>query len=132
MSRTLEKRLEKLEAKIAQRQADRLKATQKSTWHLIRVAIGYYLGEPKPDEEPYEAIDRGLGYEDSCMMVRARRDYNDAPERWRQAKRRLFAQFGVDLDGNRKGFEDALKRMEVGLSESFREALREQRRLTGC
>src|ERR1700683_2325152 len=119
MSRSLEKRLEKrlqeLEAKIAQRRRE-------STQNLVRLAIGHYLGGLQPNEEPGEAIARGLGYKDFCELGTAYSgNNNDFFEKWRQAVRRLFAQFGVDLDGDQKGLEGALKRMKAGLSVSFQE-----------
>ena len=133
MSRAMERRLAELEAKIAPRRADRLAAAQRSTEDLIRTAIGHYLGKPQPDEQPWKAIARGIGYKDSKeMTLTLMENEQEFSKKVRQAERRLFAQFGVDLDGDQEGFEDALKRMEAGLPESSREELRERRRLDGC
>jgi hypothetical protein len=133
MTRALERRLQKLGAAIAKRQAERLAVTHKSRKHLIRTAIGYYLGEPRPNESPWEAIARAFGFKDGMEMGRAfDGPAQDFAERMRQAERKLFARFGVDLDGDQDELDDAFKRMEVGLSEPFREELRQQRKLTGC
>ena len=120
MTRTLKKRLDDLEAKIAKRQAVQLEIEQRSTQHLVRTAIGQYLGEPQPNEEPCQVIARGLGYKDTNEMGMALSgDGHDYPKRWRQAVRRLFAQFGADVDGDEEEFRDALEQMKAGFSNSF-------------
>jgi hypothetical protein len=112
MSRTLEKRVERLEIEVARRKTVRPHFTQ----ILIMDSIAHYLGDPQPDEDLLAADARALGYKDPDELRNALEgNPQEYHEKYRRAARTLFAKFGVDLDGNREGFEDALKRMNAGL-----------------
>jgi hypothetical protein len=127
VSDILEKRLQKLEAEVARRQANEAKLLLKPLRLLVRYCIGHYLVEPRPDEAPLVAYLRALGYRDYFEYKQAaERNIEDVNERYRQALRRLFAKFGVDLDirSARDSALDALDSMEAGLPEPLRMRLR--------
>jgi hypothetical protein len=92
-------------------------------------AVGYYFGDPKPNEPPVAAYARALGYEhrellDALKKKASGRNDPEFDERDARANRRLFAKFGVNLkSANGRELSEALKRIHAGLSESYKERL---------
>jgi hypothetical protein len=71
------------------------------------------------------AYARALGYARQGEFIRAVEDDDpEYDEKWALTNHRLFAKFGADdaPDGSEKRLE-ALKRMEAGLSEDYKERL---------
>jgi hypothetical protein len=90
-------------------------------------AIGYYLGDPKPNEALIAATARGLGYEHQGEFLKV---LNASPstgrdqlnEKYARANRELFAKFGVNLgEAKSKDVIEALKRMYAGFSDSYKD-----------
>ena len=125
MLRKIRRRLEMIEAKIPREptEEDTLKAW---LWLLIRCSVAYYVGEPKPKESMVDAFKRALGYEDAFAFNRACRPNNpEFDKRFNAAKEKVFAKFGIDDYRNCDwgAFVDALRRMEAGLSDSYKRIL---------
>ena len=127
--RDFHRRLDKLESQVPREVTEEEVARSRIVWPL-HYAVCFYLGDPTPEESVAEAHMRALGYSDSD-------DYNkalgandpDFNERMTSAYKKLWAKFGVNMEDaiqERKWyvFEDALKRMEAGLSEQYKNYVR--------
>lgn len=131
MLRELQKRLRKLESSRPRRRPELTEKEKAAKYakYLLWFAIAEYLGDPNPGEAPVAAFARALGYEHRDILGVLKRiasghkdpNYN---EKYALAIRQLFSKFGVNFDKaeNGEGFE-ALKRMDVCLSEDYRNRL---------
>jgi hypothetical protein len=130
MIRDLEKRLRKLESNLPPPERSEEEKSTSALVLFLRNAVGYYFGDPKPNEPLMAAYARALGYERSGELVDALkkkasgRNDPEFDEKYARANRRLFAKFGVNLKtaGGSK-FSEALKRMHAGLPESYKKRL---------
>jgi hypothetical protein len=124
MIRDLDKRLRKLESRLPPEQSE--EEEFKGALFLFQVAaIGYYLGDLKPNEPPMAGFSRALGYERSGDLQDAmKKNLPEFNQRYARAQRKLFTKFGVNLStADGKEFSEALKRMHAGLPESRKERL---------
>jgi hypothetical protein len=126
-TRELHNRLQKLESS---RPRHRPELTEEEKYpKLILFAIAHYLGDPNPKEAPIPAYARALGYEQGELLkiwklIASGGKDPDFDQNYALANRKLFAKFGVNLNtSDWKGIEEALKRMEAGLSEDYRKRL---------
>src|SRR5262245_56247138 len=125
MMRGLERRLKKLESAVPS-------LPSADFCHMLGLkwfAVAYYLGHPSPNEKPFEAFARALGYTDETELNTALKDrYRFVSKRFSAAEDELEKKFGIhqDVDGltfeqllklevDELAFEQALKRMEAGL-----------------
>jgi hypothetical protein len=128
MIRDLDKRLRKLESRLPPEESEEEKFTSALVVFLM-TAIGYYLGDLKPNEPPVAGYARALGYEqreflEILKLVASGGKDPDYDQKYALAHRKLFGKFGVDLDTSPwKKTEEALKRMHAGLPESHKERL---------
>ena len=90
--------------------------------------IAYYLGKPTPDEEPFVAFARALGYADELELKTVMT--NDAfilPRRFISAERKLRETFGISLKSddpkNASNFLQGLEQMEARLPKSYKNRL---------
>jgi hypothetical protein len=124
MIRDLDKRLRKLESRLPPERSEEEK-NKSALFLFLTAAIGYYLGDPKPNEPPVAGFSRALGYERSGDLLDAIKENNpEFHQRYARAQRKLFMKFGVNLSTADDGeFKEALKRMHAGLPESRKERL---------
>jgi hypothetical protein len=126
MMRDLQRRLRKLECNRPPPQQIE-KEKENALFLFLLNAIGYYLGDPKPNEALIAASARGLGYEHREFLKVLKeaspstgRDQLD--EKYARANRELFAKFGVNLgEAKWKDVIEALKRMYAGFSDSYKD-----------
>ena len=125
MKRDFEQRLANLESQVPREVTEEEVARSRIVWPL-HYAVCFYLGDPTPEESVAEAHMRALGYSDSADYKKAvERNDPDLDERMTSAKKKLWAKFGVNLeDAKWDAVEDALKRMEAGLSELYKNDLK--------
>jgi hypothetical protein len=130
-TRELHKRLRKLESSRP-RHSPELTEEEKHLKYardLVWYAVAQYLGDPNPKEAPITAYARALGYEHReflkiLKLIASGGEDPDYDQKYALANRKLFAKFGVDLPtSNWKKTVEALKRMDAGLSENYRERL---------
>jgi hypothetical protein len=126
MTRNLRQRLQKLEAQAPRQPTEQ---DEQIAFHgFLRLAVAYYLGDPAPDggpeEAPADAYARALGYPRSFEFRQAC-EANDADlsERVRLANSKLLEKFGVTWEHEGGAIVDACRRMEAGLSESYKQRL---------
>ena len=132
MLRDLQNRLRKLEGNRPPQQSQGEKDA-KALCGFITTAIGYYLGDPRPDEEaPITAYGRALGYThkevlDALRLEESEGNNPELSERYACARSKLFAKFGLNLDEANLGddaawheFIEILKRMHAGMSEQYK------------
>jgi hypothetical protein len=124
MTRNLRQRLQKLEAQ-APRQPTEQDEQIARLRGFLRLAVAYYLGDPAPDggreESVADAYARALGYPSSFEFRQACEVNNaDLSERMRLANSKLLAKFGVSREHKSEEIGEAFKRMEAGLSESYK------------
>jgi hypothetical protein len=128
MIRDLEKRLRKLESRLPPEESEEEKI-ERALFLFLMDAIGYYLGDPKPNEPPVAGFSRALGYEQREFLkilkpIASGGKDPDYDQKYALANRKLFAKFGVDLDtSDWKETVEALTRMHAGLPESRKERL---------
>ena len=122
MMRELQKRLRKLEL-IMPRQPD-----EYMCWAcaLEWFAVAYYLGDPSPDEAPFAAFARALGYAGERELNKSMTYRPHALVRsFLAAKNKLLAKFGVSGTSHQAiALWQALKRMEAGLPNSYKDRLK--------
>ena len=125
MKRDFEQRLANLESQVPREVTEEEVARSRIVWPL-HYAVCFYLGDPTPEGSVAEAHMRALGYSDSADYKKAcERDDPDLDERMTSAKKKLWAKFGVNLeDAKWDAVEDALKRMEAGLPEHYKNDLK--------
>ena len=96
---------------------------------LLWFAVAYYFGDPSPDEEPFAAYVRALGYANESELNNAMvHNYRDLSNRAYSAEDKICAKFGIHIPSlensdSEKLFE-ALKRMEAGLPRSYKDQLK--------
>ena len=125
MKRDIEQRLEKLERRIPQEPTEKEKLDR---WlgHLKLLAIAFYLGDPTPEGSIAEAFCRAVGYPNGYEFKKALEGKDpDLEERLNSAQKKLFAKFGINLEGKWDAIEDAFKRMEEGLPDYYKKCIRE-------
>jgi hypothetical protein len=129
MIRDLDKRLRKLESRLPPEQSEEEKSKRALVLFLMN-AVGYYFGDPKPSEPLVAAYARALGYEhegklrDALKKKASGGNDPEFDEKYARANRKLFAKFGMNpkTGGGRK-FSDAVKLMDAGLPEWYKERL---------
>jgi hypothetical protein len=128
MIRDLDKRLRKLESRLPPERSEE-EEFKSEFQSLLMYAVGYYFGDPKPDEPPVAAFARALGYEHRELLDALKKKASggndpEFDEKYARANRRLFAKFGVNpkAAGGRE-FSEARKRIYAGLSESYKKRL---------
>jgi hypothetical protein len=149
ITRELHKRLRKLESSRPRHRPELTEEEKRLKYarHLIWFAVAQHLGDPNPREAPITAYARALGYEHGdylkiLKLIASGGKDPDYDQKYALANRKLFAKFGVELDTSDrkktvdwKKTEEALKRMEAGLSEDYRQRLlssyRDRSRLGG-
>lgn len=119
-TRHLQARLKKLEARLPRRSAEQDRKIAFLGWLLI-LAIGYYLGDPQPNEPINRAYARALGIEEGGSLLTS----------YPQAQDRLWAKFGVSRNDGWDRRIDALKRIVAGFSDRYKEALEKHARECG-
>jgi hypothetical protein len=124
MIRDLDKRLRKLESRLPPEESEEEKI-KSALFLFLADAIGYYLGDPKPNEPPVAGYTRALGYERSDDLLGAMKDNDpELARRYARVQRKLFMKFGVNLStADDVEFKEALKRMHAGLPKSRKERL---------
>jgi hypothetical protein len=130
ITRELHKRLRKLESSRPRHRPEPTEEEKRLKYErlLIWFAVAQYLGDPNPREAPMTAYARALGYEPAeflkiLKLIESGGKDPDYDQKYALANRKLFAKFGVDLDSDGKETEEALKRMDAGLSENYRSRL---------
>ena len=115
------KRLQKLESRMPNRPTE-LDRSYSSAFRML--VIGYYLGDPRPEESYLEAHARALGYANSREALNAvNANPADFHERHERANTQILAKFGVSRNDNPAVLTEALDRMKNGLSEPYRRQL---------
>ena len=128
MMRDLEKRLRKLESSLPPEPTEEEK-TCLALKAFVRVAVEYYFGDPKPGEPPAAAYARALGYAHEgelkkALKLKASGDNPELNEKHARANRKLFARFGVKKFGDDGKWIEAIKRMEAGVPDWFKDRLK--------
>jgi hypothetical protein len=128
MIRDLQRRLRKLECNRPPQQTETEKEKEDALFLFLLNAIGYYLGDPKPNEALIAASARGLGYEHQGEFLKVLKEASPSTgraqlnEKYARANRELFAKFGVNLgEAKWKDVIEALKRMYAGFSDSYKD-----------
>jgi hypothetical protein len=122
-TRELHNRLQKLESSRP-RHIPEVAEEEKYLKLILLFAVAHYLGDPNPKEAPITAYARALGYQQAELLIASGGKDPDFDQNYALANRKLFAKFGVNLNtSDWKGIEEALKRMEAGLSEDYRKRL---------
>ena len=114
MKRDFQQRLAKLEA-------------QASVWRdqLLLLAIAYYLGNPTEVDHPIEAYVHALGYPSTDEFKQAlEKERSEVEARSDSAYEKLMAKFGVSQEDEWPA-ADALERIEAGLSDEYKNHLKE-------
>jgi hypothetical protein len=128
MMQNLQRRLRKLESSLP----PLLTEGVSWTFGLLWFAVAYYLGSPAPDEKPFSAFARALGYaNESELNVAIEKNNRDLSNRLHSAEDRVCAKFGIYQssptefdDASNARFWESLKRMEAGLPRSYKEQLK--------
>jgi hypothetical protein len=127
MIRDLQRRLRKLECNRPPPQQTE-KEKEDALFLFLLNAIGYYLGDPKPNEALIAASARGLGNEHQGEFLKVLKEASPSTgrdqlnEKYARANRELFAKFGVNLgEAKWKDVIEALKRMYAGFSDSYKD-----------
>jgi hypothetical protein len=127
MTRDLERRIRKLESSLP----PLLTADVSWMFGVLWFAVAYYFGKPSPDEKPFAAFVRALGYADRDELNHAMlREYREVAIRICSAEAKVCAKFDIDipsLEYERCDVEKLLKalnRMEVGLPRPYRDQLK--------
>jgi hypothetical protein len=103
MTHSLERRLRRLESLLPPL------LDESVSWlsGLLWFAIAFYLGEPAPNEKPFAAFARALGYaNDSELNATIEKNHRDLSTRLKSAEDRVFREFGIivsSLDGCLQG-----------------------------
>jgi hypothetical protein len=129
MIHSLERRLRRLESLLPPLLSENVSWISGLLWF----AIGYYLGNPAPNEKPFAAFARALGYaNESELNSVIEKNHRDLSNRLRSAEDRALAKFGIFVSSLEDGeFDDAynarfwenLKRMYAGLPRSYKKQL---------
>jgi hypothetical protein len=98
---------------------------------LLWFAIAYYLGNPAPNEKPFAAFARALGYaNESELNAAIEKNHRDLSSRLHSAEDRAYAKFGIFVsslderdDACKARFWENLKRMYAGLPRSYKKQL---------
>jgi len=121
MTRDLGRRIRKLESILPPL------ITDYDSWMfgLLWFAVAYYFGNPLPDETPFAAYARALGYADESEFNRAMADnYLEVSNRVSRAEHKICARFGIDIpsleDCDLEMFSKALQRMEADLPRLYK------------
>jgi hypothetical protein len=124
MMQGLDRRLRKLESVLPPL------LTPDESWiaGLLWFAVAYYLGNPSPDEKPFAAFARALGYaNESELNAVIEKNHRDLSNRLRSAEDRALAKFGIFVsslderdDACKARFWENLKRMYAGLPRSYK------------
>jgi hypothetical protein len=129
MRRDIEQRLEKLERRIPQAPTEKEKTERQMEYFKV-LAIAFYLGDPTPEGSIAEALMRALGYPNWYEFKKALEGKDpDLGERMNSAYKKLWAKFGVGVIREHKwdAIEDALRRMEEGLPDYYKDCLKRHR-----
>jgi hypothetical protein len=128
MMRDLQRRLRKLECNRPPPQQTEEEEKENALFLFLLHAIGYYLGDPKPNEALIAATARGLGYEHQGEFVKVLKEASSSigrdqlNEKYARANRELFAKFGVNLgEAKWKDVIEAVKRMYAGFSDWYKD-----------
>jgi hypothetical protein len=117
MRKTVLRRVEALERQLPP--LPRVWDDSERTFYIDYLMLAYYVGGLKRNEYPSEAFVRALGFNSVGKYLQTQRDDPDEYERRRtNARRRLFAQVGLDMDQTPL---DALVEAYMKLAEQFPE-----------
>lgn len=126
MTRNILARLQELEAKIPRQPT----AQEKEVAYLRQIiifGIAFYLGNPSPGEGSSTAYARALGYPTFLDFRNAvERKDPSLREKHASAAWKLMAKFGVSRPTEGEAVFNALKRIEAGLSESYKTLLHQR------
>jgi hypothetical protein len=127
MTHSLERRLRRLESLLPPL------LDESVSWlsGLLWFAIAFYLGEPAPNEKPFAAFARALGYaNDSELNATIEKNHRDLSTRLKSAEDRVFREFGIIVssldehdDACKARFWENQKRMYAGLPRSYKKQL---------
>jgi hypothetical protein len=125
MTRDLGRRIRKLESSLPPLITDGVSRI----FALLWFAIAYYFGKPLPDEKPFAAYVRALGYGDRDELNHAMlRNYREVANRISSAEYRVCEEFGIHIpsleESDSESFSKALERMEAGLPQSYKNQLK--------
>ena len=121
MKRDFQQRLAKLES-------------QASVWRdkLLYLAVAYYLGNPTEVDYPIDAYGHALGYPSMDEFKQdLEKEESEFEARLLSANEKLMAKFGASWDHDSPSIDelpaivDALERMEAGLSDEYKNHLKE-------
>ena len=114
MKRDFQQRLAKLESQASARRAN-----------LLLLAIAYYLGNPTEADSPFEAYAHALGYPSWNELKQANeKERSEVEAREVSTYEKLMAKFGVSQEDEWPA-ADALERIEAGLSDEYKNHLKE-------
>ena len=114
MKRDFQQRLAKLESQASARRTQ-----------LLLLAIAYYLGNPTEVDHPIEAYVHALGYPSTDEFKQAlEKERSEVEARSDSAYEKLMAKFGVSQEDEWPA-ADALERIEAGLSDEYKNHLKE-------
>jgi len=127
MTRDLGRRIRKLESSLP----PLLTANVSWMFGVLWFAVAYYSGKPSPDDKPFAAYVRALGYADQDELNHAMLlEHRQVAIRISSAEAKVCANFDIDipsLEYERCDMEKLLKalnRMEVGLPGPYRNQLK--------
>jgi len=119
LKRDFQQRLAKLESQASARRDQ-----------LLLLAIAYYLGNPTEVDHPIEAYVHALGYPSTDEFKQAlEKERSEVEARSDSAYEKLMAKFGASWEHKLPSIDewpaiqDALKRMEAGLSDEYKDRL---------
>jgi len=114
MKRDFQQRLAKLETQASVRRDQ-----------LLLLAIAYYLGNPTEVDSQFEAYAHALGYPSWNELKQAHeKESSEVLARGTSANEKLLAKFGVSQEDEWPA-ADALERIEAGLSDEYKNHLKE-------
>jgi hypothetical protein len=126
MTRDLGRRIRKLESSLPPLLTDDVSRMAGLLWF----AIAHYLGDPSPDERPFAAYARALGYADESELNRALAfKYREVWNRVSSAEHKVCTKFGIDVpsleysDSDGAKLCSALDRMKAGLPRAYKDQL---------
>jgi len=115
MKRDFQQRLAKLESQASARRDQ-----------LLLLAIAYYLGNPTEVDHPIDAYWHALGYPSWNELKQAHeKESSEVLARGTSANEKLLAKFGVSSKYEWPEVIDALDRIEAGLSDEYKNHLKE-------
>jgi len=124
-----EQRLAKLESQ-APRQVTKGEEIFVVFRELLWFGIAYYLGDPSEINSPVEAYAHALGYPRAYEINQAlEKENSEVQARALSANQKLMAKFGASWEHKLPSIDewpaiqDALKRMEAGLSDEYKDRL---------